>query len=116
MNWTSLDDISQIADIKKKSCEHPVVIFKHSTRCAISSMAKDRLERQWHGPALPNVEVYLLDLIAHRDISNAVSSELGVYHESPQVIIVADGEAVYDDSHMGISFSSIQKALTATAN
>ncbi|MEM8895665.1 MAG: bacillithiol system redox-active protein YtxJ [Bacteroidota bacterium] len=113
MNWTAFNDLSQIGEINKKSFELPVIIFKHSTRCSISAMAKSRLERQWDESALPRVEAYYLDLIAHRDISNSLATELGVYHESPQVIIVADGKAVYDDSHMAISFSAIQEALTS---
>ncbi len=116
MNWTALTDISQLADIKQKSQEHPIVMFKHSTRCSISSMALSRLERGWDDSALPQVEAYFLDLIAYRQISNAVAEEFGVYHQSPQIMIIVDGGVIYDESHMGISFSSLKSALAEQVN
>jgi bacillithiol system protein YtxJ len=116
MNWTALTDIGQLADIKQKSHEHPVILFKHSTSCSISSMAFSRLERGWDDSALPNVEAYFLDLIAYRQISTAVADEFGVYHQSPQIMIIVDGEVIYDDSHMGISFSSLKKTLADRVN
>lgn len=116
MNWTALTDISQLATIKEKSHDHPIILFKHSTRCSISSMALSRLERGWDDTALPKVEAYFLDLIAYRDLSNAVANEFGVYHQSPQIMIIRNGEAIYDDSHMGISFSSLKKTLAERVN
>jgi hypothetical protein len=67
MNWIPLKSEEQITEIIKKSHEKAQVIFKHSTRCSISSMAKGRLDRS---AAPDNVEFYFLDLIANRDISN----------------------------------------------
>lgn len=116
MNWTTLTDIDQLVDIKQKSHEHPIIIFKHSTRCSISSMALSRLERGWDDSALPKVEAYFLDLIAYRQISDAVADEFGIYHQSPQIMIIANGEVIYDDSHMGISFSSLKKTLAERVN
>lgn len=116
MNWTALTDKHQLAAIKQKSREHPIVIFKHSTRCSISAMALSRLERSWDEAALPKVEAYFLDLISYRDVSNAVADEFGVYHESPQIMVIIDGEVVYDDSHMGISFASLKESLAQRTN
>ena len=116
MNWTPLTDLSQLAILKQESHDHPVIIFKHSTRCSISAMALSRLERGWDDDALPGVDTYYLDLISYRDISNAVADEFGVYHQSPQIIVVINGEAVYDDSHMGISFASLRESLAQHTN
>jgi bacillithiol system protein YtxJ len=104
MDWISLTSPSQLADIKEKSINKPQVIFKHSTRCSISSVAKNRLER-----ALPpeNVDFYYLDLISFRELSAKVAEEFAVFHESPQVILIKNGECSYDESHSGINMDDI---------
>ncbi len=83
MNWIPLQDEKQLEEIVAKSNIIPQVIFKHSTRCAVSSMAKNRLDRK-EAPA--GVNFYLLDLIRHRNISNKIASDFGVIHQSPQVL------------------------------
>ncbi len=108
MNWNHLNSLDQLESIKEESKEKPVLIYKHSTRCSISGMAMDRLERSW-GRELDSVKTYYLDLISHRDISNAVAETFKVYHESPQIILIKNGEAVYDASHMSISASALEK-------
>ena len=104
MNWTVLTEESQLENIKQESQTQPVVIFKHSTRCSISSMAKSRLERE----AKPEgVKFYYLDLIKHRNISNGIAQLFSVRHESPQVLLIKDGNCIYDESHNGISMQDI---------
>ncbi|WP_143959590.1 bacillithiol system redox-active protein YtxJ [Litoribacter populi] len=107
MNWINLEQAVQLEDIKKESHEQPVMIFKHSTRCSISGMAIDRLTRNWKDAETAHIKPYYLDLINFRDISNQIAQEFGVQHESPQVILVKDGKAIYDNSHMGISYKDI---------
>ena len=108
MNWKSLTEESQLTQLLQESYEHPVVIFKHSTRCPISSMAKSRLE----GATPPEaVSFYYLDLISYRALSNAVASTFKVHHESPQVIVLRKGEATYDESHNGIRMADIAEAV-----
>jgi bacillithiol system protein YtxJ len=107
MDWNILENLSQLEEIKQKSGDKPVLIFKHSTRCSISGMAWDRLKRNWKKEDSEKVTPYFLDLIRHREISNQIEKEFSVYHESPQVIIVKSGKAVYDNSHMGISYADI---------
>lgn len=100
MNWTSLDTAEQLNSIKQKPGYS--VIFKHSTRCSISMMAKRRFELDWD--RLPDeVPLYFLDLIQHRDISNQVASTFSVHHESPQLLLIKDGECILDQSHGEIS-------------
>ncbi|MCF8459917.1 MAG: bacillithiol system redox-active protein YtxJ [Flavobacteriales bacterium] len=107
--WKTMNSERQIAEIVELSHEKPQLIFKHSTRCSISSMAKSRLEREWN---LENLEPWYLDLIAFRNISNAIASQLGVHHESPQAIVLKDGVVVYDASHNSISVSEIAKRVS----
>jgi len=106
--WKEMTTEAQISEIVEFSKEKPQLIFKHSTRCSISSMAKSRLEREWN---LESVEPWYLDLIAHRNISNSIASQLGVFHESPQAILLKDGIVVYDASHNSISVSEMQKII-----
>lgn len=107
MSWKKLEKISQIAEIREESKEKPVVIFKHSSRCSISSMAWNRMERSWKEADSEKLSPYFLDLISFRDISNAIAKEFSVEHASPQVIVIKNGEAIYDNSHMGISYGDI---------
>ena len=104
MNWKPLIDTAGLEEIKLKSAEKPQAIFKHSTRCSISSMAKNRLER---GTPAENVDFNFLDLIKYRNISDAVAEEFSVDHESPQILLIKNGKCIYDESHTGISMDEI---------
>jgi bacillithiol system protein YtxJ len=108
MNWISLTSAHQLEELKEKSRQKAQVIFKHSTRCSISSMAKGRLERS---SAPSDVDFYLLDLIAYRNISNQIARDFNVYHESPQVLVIKNGECVYDESHASISMDEIKEQV-----
>ncbi|CAN5236056.1 bacillithiol system redox-active protein YtxJ [soil metagenome] len=109
MNWIPLENEEQLSALKEKSHNTPQVIFKHSTRCSISSMAKNRLDKST--PA-QNAEFYYLDLIRYRNISNAIASDFSVYHESPQVLVIKNGKCIYDESHSGIDMLSIGMQLS----
>ncbi len=105
MNWISLQDEKQLDEIVAASITIPQVIFKHSTRCGISSMAKNRLDKS---EAPSGINFYLLDLIKHRNLSNKIASDFGVSHQSPQVLVINNGECVYNESHSGIFFDEIE--------
>ena len=102
--WINLTKEEQLQEIKEKSNARPQLIFKHSTRCSISSMAKNRLDKSSRPDGM---DFYFLDLIKHRNISNKISREFNVYHESPQVLIIKNGESVYDESHSAIDMHEI---------
>ena len=108
MNWIDLQTDEQLNNIKLQSFKNPAVIFKHSTRCSISSVAKSRLERVAPSPL---ADFYLLDLIKYRSISNRIAEEFSIWHESPQVLIVKDGKCIYDESHSAISMNEINAQL-----
>jgi len=111
MNWNKLESKDTLVKVIEESKERPILIFKHSTRCSISSMALNRLERSWNQDEVGELKPYYLDLIAHRDVSNAIAEKLGIFHQSPQVIILKDGSPVYDNSHMGIDYNSLKKEI-----
>ncbi len=104
MNWIYLTSQAQLNEIAEKSVAKPQVIFKHSSRCAISGIAKSRLERNFK-PI--DIDFYFLDLIAHRSLSAAVSEMFKVAHESPQVLLIKNKDCVYEESHSGINMDEI---------
>lgn len=109
MNWIKLDNISQLDTIAELSKNEVILIFKHSTRCSISSMALSRLEREWNDDL--SIKTYYLDLIAHRDISNQIAEKFNVAHESPQAILVNNGSVVYNASHNSIRVQEISSLV-----
>jgi len=113
MNWIHLTQEAQLQDIVEKSTDKPQVIFKHSTRCSISSMAKGRLERS---TPPGEADFYFLDLIAHRNISNKIASDFQVYHESPQILVIKNGECIYDESHGAIDMDEIKEQVEQNVN
>ena len=104
MHWIHLTDEEQLKNIITKSQSKAQVIFKHSTRCSISAVALQRLQKAQQ-PA--DVDFYFLDLISNRGLSNKVADTFKVRHESPQVLVIKDGQSVYDESHMSIAMDEI---------
>jgi len=111
INWIPLTELSQLKDILQLSQTKPCLIFKHSTRCSISSMALNRLERA-ADESFNELNSYLLDLISYREISNAIADELSVEHQSPQIITIVKGKVVLHASHNAISANDILDAIT----
>lgn len=110
MKWHQLKELNQLNDIKKESSEQNILIFKHSTRCNISRASLDRLERKWNDEEMANVKPYFLDLLNHRDISSSIVEQFQVEHESPQVLLIKKGEAIFDQSHFSIDYDEIKAA------
>ncbi len=114
MNWNTLESESDLDKIIKQSFldNIGVAIFKHSTRCSISSMAKSRLESKWDFDS-EKLPIHYLDLISFRNISNLIADKFGVQHQSPQILIIKDGKCIYNDSHMSISVDELHAQLDA---
>ncbi len=115
MHWNTLNRMEQLEEIRTLSETQPVVIFKHSTRCSISSSALDRLERHAAKAERADFAAYFLDLIAFRPISNAIADQFGVEHQSPQVLLIKNGKCLYNNSHMGISFQELQEEMKSVS-
>lgn len=109
INWIPLTNLAQLNDIESISNVKPIVIFKHSTRCSISRMALKQFEREY--TLDETVDAFFLDLIAHRDVSNEIANRFNVYHESPQLILIKDGKAVYDVSHSDIDAEALKNKI-----
>jgi bacillithiol system protein YtxJ len=109
INWIPLTFIGQLDEIVAFLNQKPVVIFKHSTRCSISRMALKQFENEFD--LEDSVDTYFLDLLEHRDISNEIASRFGVYHQSPQLLLIKDGKAIYDVSHDAIDAGALKGKL-----
>ena len=110
--WKHLEQVALLDAITEQSFRKPQVLFKHSTRCSISTMAMNRLLRLADA-FYEQADFYYLDLIAHRDVSAANAERYHVHHESPQVIILKQGDATYDASHMEISVAELTSEISA---
>lgn len=104
-NWSLLSDTNSLQDLVKSSFSEKVLIFKHSTRCSISTMSKNRLESVGEDSKIKNC--FLLDILNYREISSKIESDFKVIHESPQVLIIQNGECIYNASHNEINWDRI---------
>lgn len=110
MAWNKLTNEQQVIDLRKASFGRPQLIFKHSTRCSISSMALHRFE----GSDIlesDDIDCWYLDLLQFRPISDQIESKTGVKHQSPQVIVLLNDAVIYDASHGMINGQEILKQL-----
>lgn len=110
LNWTIIQSLEELEDAIKSSSTKPALFFKHSTRCSISSMALNRFENGFTADD-SRYQLYFIDLIAHRNVSNAIAETLNVVHQSPQVIILNNHEVIYTASHTGIDAHKIESLL-----
>ena len=108
--WERLTSIDELKNAIEASAEKPTLFFKHSTRCSISSMALNGFIRSWAGTP-EEIDIYYLDLLNYRDVSNALAQETGVVHQSPQVIVLKNKEVVYVATHSSIDARSALNSI-----
>ena len=104
----TLDKMEQFDEIDEISQTKPVVLFKHSTRCSISRMALKQFDAEFNYPE-EKIDWYLLDLLNHRDLSNEIASRYNVMHQSPQIVVIRNGKAVFNESHDSISAEDLKQ-------
>jgi bacillithiol system protein YtxJ len=113
VNWLLLTDDEQLDEIISASYQHPIAIFKHSTRCSVSLMAKKAMEQQER--LLSDIPLYFLDLLAHRSISDRIAELFDVRHESPQLLLIHHGKAIYHASHSEIDPGEVHRMASVLA-
>ena len=109
VNWIPLTDISQLEDIVEISNDKIVGIFKHSTRCSISRFALKQFESEYN--LEDKVDLYFLDLLNYREVSNEIVNRFQVVHQSPQLLLIKNGVAVYNASHSDIQAEFLEKYI-----
>jgi bacillithiol system protein YtxJ len=99
--WIDLNSMEQLKEIEEKSKTKTQVVFKHSTRCGISRMVMNQFVDAYDVDV--NLDLYYLDLLNYRDVSNEVGYKFQVMHESPQLLVIKNGMTVAHGSHNGIN-------------
>tara|TARA_R110000787_G_scaffold167495_8_gene280446 strand:- start:582 stop:971 length:390 start_codon:yes stop_codon:yes gene_type:complete len=110
IQWIPLTSLEQLDHIKEQSKAETILIFKHSTRCGISSMVIKRFENLFN-ESMKNIKVYYLDLLNYRDVSDEVGYTFQIMHQSPQLLVIRNEVAVLDATHYDITTIDIQKYL-----
>jgi bacillithiol system protein YtxJ len=108
MQFKPLESIDQLKKVSEAEGTH--IIFKHNTTCPISKSVIKKLEQE--RDLLPaDTPVYILDLLAHRDLSDSIANTFDVPHASPQLLLIKDGNCIYDESLYNISAAETAQAL-----
>ena len=110
VTWKHLTSVEQLDAIEEMSASKPVAIFKHSTRCGISSMALRQFKNSFD-ISEDELDMYYLDLLRYRKVSDEVAARFGVLHQSPQLIVIKNGEVVHHASHHSISFEQLSQLV-----
>jgi bacillithiol system protein YtxJ len=114
-NLQTLQTIEGLQEVLEESKTHPVLLFKHSNSCPISSRAYHQFQSYLES-ADPRVTYHLITVQTARPVSNEVESRLGILHESPQAILIKNGEQVWHASHSNITVSNLQAAIQKAQN
>ena len=104
--WKKIESEEDLAKAMEDSFQNKIAIFKHSTSCFISRTVLKNFEKEIENSDQP-VNVYYLDLLAHRPVSNKIAADFEIRHESPQLIVIENGKPVNSASHQDISLSQI---------
>lgn len=110
LSWINIQTTEGLEKAIESSTEKPSLFFKHSNRCSISSMALNRFENGFTEDN-SRCNLYFIDLITFRDVSNQIAEKLNVQHQSPQVIVLNNNEVIYTASHSGIDTQKIESLL-----
>lgn len=105
--WNVIESEKDLEDAIKKSYSGKIAIFKHSTSCFISKTVLKNFEKEIEEAQEHGATLYFLDLLTHRNISNKIAEDFGIRHESPQLIVIENGNEINNASHQDITLSQI---------
>ena len=111
MDFINLNQIAQLEQINEQSKSKAQVLFKHSTRCSVSSFAQRILNSEFSDEMSEKFDIHHLDLIAYREVSNAIAEKYNVMHESPQMLVIINGTCVYNASHSDVSLEKAAQII-----
>lgn len=104
--WNYIKDEEDLRIAIENSYAYRIAIFKHSTSCFISKTVLRNLEKEIEESDEKGA-FYFLDLLAHRNLSNKITEDFDIRHESPQLIVIENGKAINNASHQSITLSQI---------
>lgn len=102
--FTQITDKDALEHLLARSHDAPVVLFKHSSTCPISAAAYRQMSQVL-------TEVSLVVVQRAREVSSEIAARTGIRHESPQAIVLRNGEAVWTASHFDITKSAVEQAV-----
>ena len=108
--WIALNSMAQLHTIVENSKTKTQLIFKHSTRCGISRMVMNQFIAAYDLDA--KADVYYLDLLNYRDVSNEVGYKFQVLHQSPQLLVIKNGVVVAHASHGAINDLDLSQLMS----
>lgn len=114
IDWKNIKTTDQYEDLIQESFNKPLIIFKHSHSCAISSMALTRFEKDIHSTT--EINLTIVNVRADRKVSNYIAEQLSVTHESPQLLLIKNGEVLYHASHFNINTEIVLSKLSISDN
>lgn len=100
--FTEINDLAELDALMEKSNEQPVVLFKHSTTCPISSGVYNEISRA-------DADINLIVVQHSRPVSNAIAEKTGIRHESPQALVIKNGAVVYHASHYDVTAAEVEQ-------
>jgi bacillithiol system protein YtxJ len=108
----AMNELRSLADLDQAlaSRKGKIVLYKHSTQCGMCDGALEEIQEFLKSRADAD-DFYYLDLLAHRDVSNAIAHRLGVKHESPQAIVLDKGKVASVLNHRAIRVAALTRAL-----
>lgn len=109
---TRLERLEDLEALLAQTTNRPLLLYKHSLTCGTSAYAFDELSD--HLDRSPTGADYAMVAVqTHREVSNEIARRLGVRHETPQVILVRDGQPVWTASHFRVTAAAVEQALAA---
>lgn len=109
LDWNPLTTPEELKAAILLSFKKPVIFFKHSTSCSVSRMVLKQFEKEYNGGDIFSLQ--FVDLLNYREISNNIAERLQVQHESPQLILIKNGQVLYHASHSDISGINLQEKI-----
>ncbi|MBW7867817.1 MAG: bacillithiol system redox-active protein YtxJ [Brumimicrobium sp.] len=109
INWIEIQSIEDLEKAFQSTQEKPGIFFKHSTRCPVSRAALNRFNSGWK--ETEEVNLYYIDLLKHRDVSNAITEKTNVVHQSPQAILLKNNTVLLDEDHGAINAEDFQNLV-----
>lgn len=102
-SFFEIEDHATLENLVSDSAQKPVIVFKHSNACSISARAYREMQQ------VENVNILVVQ--SARDVSRELATLTGIRHETPQVIVLRDGKAVWNASHFDVTAGDVMKAV-----
>ena len=108
-DWVQLESEDSVEEVFTASETRIQLILKHSQSCAVSFFAKQNLDsvplEEW-----PEMDRSMVEVVRFRPISQYIAQKTSVRHESPQVLVIVNGEVIFHTSHSEVNKVNIQQA------